>query len=128
LRVPYPGKGGEIAEKGELVNHSGRHEKTKKTPDLTRGSSNDIAHSSIIRDYTVFKLPTTEIRNSLLDPSIKYPGEGGGVPVIINMPLHSEGNQFHVWRILGSGDNGQRRGEKREYIKEEIAGRPFLGL
>jgi len=56
--IPYLGKGAKIAAKKGLLSPSDRHEKSKKTPDLTRGgNSNDIAHCSIIRDFTVNHLP-----------------------------------------------------------------------
>jgi len=57
VKNSLPRKRGEIAAKRELLSPSEGHKKTKKTkktPDLARGGkSNDIAHCSIIWDFTV---------------------------------------------------------------------------
>jgi len=54
LGIPYFRKGAKNTAKEELLSPSERHEKTKKTSDLTRGGNSDyIAHDSIIPVFTV---------------------------------------------------------------------------
>ena len=54
--IPYLAKEAKIAAKKELRDIK----KQKKTPDLTRwDNSNDIAHCSVIRDFTVFSYSLT---------------------------------------------------------------------